>query len=83
MLFSLIFTYLCLFSKALPRGEYVNLAYSIPLPWLNGNFSWSPIYWYLSILPDDNAHIFSASLLISYCTFSSTILSSYDVFNIG
>ena len=31
---------------------------------------------YLSILPDDKAVIFAASLLISYCIFSSLILSS-------
>ena len=31
---------------------------------------------YLSILPDDNADDFAASLLISYCTFSYLILSS-------
>ena len=35
----------------------------------------SPVkYSYLSILPDDNADIFAASLLISHCTFSSIIL---------
>ena len=31
---------------------------------------------YLSILPDDNADIFAAYLLISYCRFSTLILSS-------
>ena len=31
---------------------------------------------YLSIFLDDNAHIFTASLLISYCRFSSLISSS-------
>ena len=33
-------------------------------------------YSYLSILPDDNANIFAASLFISYCSFSSLIWSS-------
>ena len=33
-------------------------------------------YWYLSIFVDDNANIFAASLLISYYSFSSLILSS-------
>ena len=31
---------------------------------------------YLSILPDENADIFAASLLILYCTFSFLFLSS-------
>ena len=36
----------------------------------------SPVrYSYLSIFPDDNAEIFAASLLTSYCSFSSLILS--------
>ena len=33
-------------------------------------------YSFLSILPDDNADILAASLLISNCSFSSLILSS-------
>ena len=33
------------------------------------------LYLYLSILPDDNGDIFAAVLLISYCSFSSPILS--------
>ena len=36
-------------------------------------------YSYLSIFPDDNADIFVVSLLISYCNFSSLILSSIAV----
>ena len=64
------------FSNVLPRGEYVNLASSIILLWSDGNI-YSPVrYSYLLNLPDDNADIFAASLLISYCSFSSLILSS-------
>ena len=33
-------------------------------------------YSYLSIFPENNADIFDAFLLISYCNFSSLILSS-------
>ena len=52
------------FSKALPGGEYVNLAYSNVWLWLEGYIS-SPVrYSYLSFSPDDNANIFAASLLI-------------------
>ena len=37
----------------------------------------SPVrYSHLIIFPDDNAYILAASLLISYCPFSSLILSS-------
>ena len=58
------------FSKAFNKREYANLFV------LDGNIS-SPVrYLYLQILPDDNADIFYASLLISYCNFSSLILSS-------
>ena len=43
---------------------------------LESNIS-SPVrYSYLSILPDENVHIFAASLLILHCSFSSLILSS-------
>ena len=34
-------------------------------------------YSYLSILPDGNADIFYVSMLISYCSFLSLILSSF------
>ena len=69
------------FSNALPSGEYVNLAGSIILLWSNGNI-YSPVrYSYLSILPDDNAEVFAASLLISYCSFSSLSLSSILLVN--
>ena len=69
------------FSKAFPNGEYVNFACSIVCFWLEGNIS-SPVrYSYLSIFPDDNADIFAASLLISYCSFSSLILSSVVMIN--
>ena len=64
------------FTKAFLNEEYVNLACSITLLWSGGSIS-SPVrYSYLSIFPDDNADIFAASLLISYCSFSSLILSS-------
>ena len=64
------------FSKALTRGEYVNLACSITLFWSGGNIS-SPLrYSYLIILSDDNADSFTASLLVSYRSFSALILSS-------
>ena len=64
------------FSKTFPKGEYANLAYSIIYLWLEGNIS-SPVgYPCVSIFPDDKADIFAASLLISYCRFSSQILSS-------
>ena len=69
------------FSNALPRGEYVNFAFSFILLWLDDNIS-SPVrYSYLSVLPYDNADIFAASLLISYCSFSSLILSSIVMIN--
>ena len=61
------------FSKALARGEEVNLAYSIICFWLEGSNS-SPVrYSYFSSLPNDKGNIFKASLLISYCRFSSLI----------
>ena len=66
---------------ALPRGEYLNLACSIILLWSDFNVS-SPVrYSYLSILPDDNADIFTASLLILYYSFSSLVLSSIIMIN--
>ena len=69
------------FSNALPRGEYINFACSITLLWSDVSIS-SPVrYSYLSILPDDNAEVFAASLLISYCSFSSLSLSSILLVN--
>ena len=42
----------------------------------------SPVrYWYLSILRENYADIFAPSLLISYCSFSSLILSSIVMIN--
>ena len=71
--FSIVF--IC-FSKAFPKGEKVNLACSITLFRLEGNFS-SPVrYPYWSMLPDDNSDIFAAFLLILYYILSSLILSS-------
>ena len=74
----------CLFSSdfkdfktsTLPTGEFVNLACSIILFWLDGNISSPARNSYLSFSPGDNADGFAVSLLISYCTFSSLILSS-------
>ena len=64
------------FSKAFCNLLIVNLASSIICFWLEGNIS-SPVrYSHLSLLPDYQAGIFSASLLISYCSFSSWIWSS-------
>ena len=59
-----------------PIGEFANSACSIICLWLEGNISSSVGYSYLSIFPDDNAYIFAASLLISYCNFSSLNLLS-------
>ena len=64
------------FSNALLRGEYVNFASFVVLLWSDGNISSAVRYSYLSILPEDNANIFVASLLTSYCSFSSLILLS-------
>ena len=70
------------FSKAFPNGEYINLACSIICLWLEGNIS-SPVRYshfsYLSIFPDDNGDVFAVSLLISYCSFPSLILSSISI----
>ena len=64
------------FSKAFPEGEYANLADYIIYLSLECKIS-SPVrYSYLSIVTDDNADTFAASLLVSYCSFSSLILSS-------
>ena len=60
-------------SNALPRVKHENLACSITLFWAGGNISLPIRYSYLSILPDDEADIFAASLLISYCSFSYLI----------
>ena len=67
------------FSNVLPRGEYVNLASSIILLWSDGNI-YSPVrYSYLLNLPDDNADIFAAYLLTSYCSFIFIIIiNSHD-----
>ena len=57
------------FSKAFRNGEYANLACSNTSLWSGGSIS-SPVrYSYLSIFLDDNADIFAASQLISYCNF--------------
>ena len=54
---------ICL-SNALPRGGYVNLAFSITLLWSEGSIS-SPVrYSFSSILPDDRDDVFAVSLLI-------------------
>ena len=59
------------FSKAFLKGEYINMACSIIWLRLEGNISSLLGYSYLSIFPDKNADFFAASLLISYCGFSS------------
>ena len=64
----------CLFFLFLPNAEQINLAYSIT--WLEpeGNISLRVKYvLYLSILHNDNADIFAASLLILSCSFSPRI----------
>ena len=71
------------FSNALPRGEYVNLAYSVIVIWSDGNIS-SPVRYFIifySILADDNADIFVGSVLLLHCTFSPLILSSMVMIN--
>ena len=70
------------FWNTLPSGEYVSLASFIILLWLDGN---TPVrHLYLAILPDNNADIFTVSMLISYCslsylTSSSIILISFYI----
>ena len=57
---------LLFFSKVFPKEQQENLAFSIILFWLEGNIA-SPVrYSYLSILLDDRADIFAASLFVSY-----------------
>ena len=64
------------FSKFFPEREYVNLACSISLLWLEGSTP-SPVrYLYLSTFPEDSTDIFASSLLIPYYSFSSLIWSS-------
>ena len=61
------------FSKAFPKGEYVNLTCFITFLWSVGSIS-SPVRnSYLSIFPDDIVDIFAGSLLILYSSFSSMI----------
>ena len=64
------------FSKAIPKGEYACLACSIiPLP--SGGSVYLPVTnSYLGIFLDDNTDILATSLVISYCSFSSLILTS-------
>ena len=64
------------FSKAFHKGEYANLARSIICLRQEGIIYLRVRYSYLTTFPDDNADIFATSLLISYCSFSSVILSS-------
>ena len=69
------------FSNVLRRGKNVSLASYIFLLWSDDNIS-SPVRnSYLSIFPDDQADVFAASILISYCNFSSLILLSVVVIN--
>ena len=64
------------FQRLFPKGEYVNLAFSIIWLPLEGIAYSTVRYSYLSTFLDDNADIFATSLLISYCSFSFLILSS-------
>ena len=64
------------FSTTFPKGEYGNLGFSNFFLRLEDNTYSTERYSYLSIFPDDNADIFAASQLISYCSFSSLSLSS-------
>ena len=64
------------FSKAFPKKEYANLACSISCLRLEGSISSPVTYSYLSFFRVDNANIFAASLLISYCNYLYLILSS-------
>ena len=64
------------FSNALWRGGYIKFACSIIKLLTDDNISSPPRYSYLSIIPEDNADIFVAFLLLSYCDFSSLVLWS-------
>ena len=66
------------FLDAFPIVEYINSACFVIWIWSEGNIS-SPIrYSHLSILPDNNADSFAASLLMCYSV-SSLIFSSTDM----
>ena len=71
--FSLLFNRFCLFFKSF---SLCRKACSIICLWLEDNISSPVSYSYLPILPDENADIFAASLLMSYCSFSAKILLS-------
>ena len=73
--------YFPLFLFAFQMLYRVNLACSIILLWSDGNISSPARYSYLSIWLDNNTDIFYASLLISYCSFSSLISSSIVMIN--
>ena len=66
--------YVCFF-KAFPKGEYEKYTNLVCVR-LESNISLSVRHSYLSIFPYDRPDSLSASLLISYCSFSSLILSS-------
>ena len=68
--------FLICFSNALARGEFVKLACFIILLWSENEIYSPGRQSYLSIFPDDNGDIFAASLLISYGSFLSLIISS-------
>ena len=55
------------------REEYANLACSITSFWLQVSIS-SSVYFYFFISRENNADIFAAYQLISYCSLSSLIL---------
>ena len=74
LFFSLIFNRFYLFFKAFPKGKYVSLVSSIILLWSDYNISLSVRNSYLSFF--SGCCIFAASQLITYCNFSSLMLSS-------
>ena len=76
LFFSLVFNLFYLFFKSFSKREYTNLVCFVVCFWLKGNISAPVRYSCLSIFSDNNADTFATFLLISYCSFSSLILSS-------
>ena len=77
LLFRLIFNCFC-FSKAFPKGKYINWTCSTVLLWSKDNIS-SPVkYLYLSILPS-NAFLLISNYSFSYLILLSTVLISFYI----
>ena len=76
MFSSLIFNNFYLFFKCFSKRKICNLACAITLFWQGGNIYSPEKYLYFSIFPDHRAEFFVVSMSISYCSFSSLILSS-------